>query len=193
MTDTRAQLLTVARDLYLETGAASFSLREVARRVGITAAGVYRHFDSKESLLEAASAQGFQVFLSYLLRALSQPTPWTRLLHTGEQYLRFALENPTDYRFIFMSVAATTHGTQPQLPEHGAFRMLVDRVAECMEAGKIARGNAEHTSVEIWAHVHGLASLRLAGHLAPFGDEATFAQFYAGSVLRLLAGLAPPT
>lgn len=190
MSDTRAHLLTVARDLYLEAGPARFSLREVARRVGITAAGVYRHFDGKEPLLAAASAQGFQVFASYLMRALSRDTPWARLLGTGEYYLRFALENPTDYRFIFMS-GAPANDPKQQLPHHGAFRMLVDRVAECMEAGKLARGDAEHTSVQIWAHVHGLASLRLAGHLTPIGNDVAFAQFYAGSVLRLLAGLAP--
>src|SRR5690242_7163071 len=48
---TKARLLTEARDLYLEDGFARFSLREVARRVGISAPAVYRHYNSKEALL----------------------------------------------------------------------------------------------------------------------------------------------
>jgi AcrR family transcriptional regulator len=46
VTETRALLLEHARELYLEGGPAAFSLREVARRVGVSAAAVYRHFDS---------------------------------------------------------------------------------------------------------------------------------------------------
>src|SRR5258708_2688575 len=45
---TKARLLTEARDLYLEEGFAHFSLREVARRAGVSAAAVYRHYDGEE-------------------------------------------------------------------------------------------------------------------------------------------------
>src|SRR4051812_39557695 len=66
LTDTRALLVTAARDLFLEAGEAGFSLREVARRVGVSPAAVYRHFDGKEALIFAACTQGFAVFSSYL-------------------------------------------------------------------------------------------------------------------------------
>ena len=49
---TKTRLLVEARDLYIEAGVAHFSLREVARRVGVSAAAVYRHFASKEALLD---------------------------------------------------------------------------------------------------------------------------------------------
>src|SRR6188768_4232154 len=109
LSDTRALLVTVARDLFLEAGEAGFSLREVARRVGISPAAVYRHFDGKEALTFAACTQGFALFSSYLVRALSAHTALERALAACEQYRAFGLENPLDYRFIFMSPAEQIH------------------------------------------------------------------------------------
>jgi AcrR family transcriptional regulator len=197
--DTRALLIAAARDVFLEAGQASFSLREVARRVGVSAAAVYRHFEGKEALLFAACTQGFQVFSNYLVRALGEPTPLERLLVTSEQYLSFALENPLDYRFIFMSPAAKVSPPQSKsvaaspgtLPQDTTFRFLVDRVRECMATGVLAPVDAERIAVVIWAHVHGVVSLRLSGHLEAMGSEQAFSAFYRESVARLLRALGP--
>ena len=185
--DTRGRLLAAARDVYLESGEAGFSLREVARRVGVSAAAVYRHFDDKRALVGAACAQGFEVFASYLVKALAAPTPHARLLETGEQYRHFALQNPLDYQFLFMR-AVSLDDPQP-LSQSLTFRMLVDRVSECMDGGLLARARPEEVAVLIWVHVHGLVSLRLAGHLDSVGSDPSFERFYSHSVTRLLAGL----
>jgi AcrR family transcriptional regulator len=197
--DTRTLLVAVARDVFLEAGPASFSLREVARRVGISAAAVYRHFEGKEALLFAACTQGFQLFSSYLVRALGEPTPLARLLKTGDLYRLFALENPLDYRFIFMSpagkltppLARAKAPSKGALPQDTTFRFLVDRVRECMAVGVLATDDAERSAVVIWAHVHGVVSLRLSGHLGALGDSDAFAVFYRASVERLLGARAP--
>jgi AcrR family transcriptional regulator len=194
--DTRALLLTAARDLFLETGVSEFSLREVARRVGISPAAVYRHFEHKEALITAACTQGFQIFSSYLVRALSAPTPLGRLLAAGEQYRDFGLENPLDYRFIFMSPAEQVCVPQDAqdaqaLPQYSTFRFLVDRVSECMAAGVLKADQPEPVAVFIWAHVHGLVSLRLATHLDWLGDDRAFVEHYRDSVARLVRGLSP--
>jgi len=196
--DTRALLVTAARDLFLEVGEPGFSLREVARRVGVSPAAVYRHFDGKEALIFAACTQGFEVFSSYLVRALAAATPLERALAACEQYRAFGLENPLDYRFIFMSpaeqvqlpkAAALGVSEQPTLPQYSTFQFLVDRVRECMDVGVIARGDPEQTSVLVWAHLHGLLSLRLAGLLEAIGDEPAFAELYRASVARLFRAL----
>ena len=198
--DTRALLVAAARDVFLEHGPVNFSLREVARRVGVSAAAVYRHFDGKEALLFAACTQGFQVFSGYLVRALAAPTPRERMLAMSGQYRAFALENPRDYRFIFMSVETTgsvVHGgklaaaSSSALPQDTTFRFLVDRVKECIEAGVLAAGEPEKVALLIWAHVHGVVSLRISGHLGAMGDDQAFAQFYDASVERLMLGLCP--
>jgi AcrR family transcriptional regulator len=192
--ETRARLLEHARAVYLEGGAAHFSLREVARRVGVSAAAVYRHFDNKEALLTAVCEEGFRTFASYLMRALAETTPLARLRASGALYLRFALENEHDYRVIFMSTVTDLGlaSTQQPLQETSpTFQFLVDRVRECVAAGVLAPGDANEMAATIWAHVHGLASLRLSGHLGSVGDDEAFAAFFQGSVDRLLQGFAP--
>lgn len=197
--DTRALLVAAARDVFLESGQAGFSLREVARRVGVSAAAVYRHFDGKEALLFAACTQGFQIFSSYLVRALAGQTPRERMFGASDAYLAFALENPLDYRFIFMSSAADVHppieGVSADklgaLPQDTTFRFLVDRVSECIKAQVLAPGDPERLAVVIWAHVHGIVSLRIAGHLGDFGEGPAFAEFYRESVTQLMRALSP--
>ncbi|HET7540273.1 MAG TPA: TetR/AcrR family transcriptional regulator [Polyangiaceae bacterium] len=197
LADTRALLVTAARDLFLEAGEPGFSLREVARRVGVSPAAVYRHFEGKEALIFAACTQGFEVFSSYLVRALAGTTPLERALAACEQYRLFGLENPLDYRFIFMSPAkqiqpsktATPARNEPMLPQYSTFQFLVDRIRECMEAGVIARGDTQQTAVLVWAHLHGLVSLRLAGLLDAVGDEQAFSDMYRLSASRLFRAL----
>jgi AcrR family transcriptional regulator len=191
---TKARLLTEARDLYLEEGFVRFSLREVARRAGVSAAAVYRHYDGKEALLRQVCAEGFRIFSSYLLRALAGETPRERLVQSSRQYLRFALENPRDYRVIFMGAAEDVAALAPAENAHEyapTFQFLVDRVRECMQEGVIRKGDPTATAALVWANVHGLASLRLSGHLARAGSDEQFRHFYDEAVERLLAGLAP--
>ena len=189
--DTRARLREIARDLYLDSGLAGFSLREVARRAGVSAPAVYRHFDSKAALLADVCAEGFRIFASYLVRSLEASSPKERLSKATELYLRFGLEHPVDYRVIFMG-AETLEGTEERDPASSpTFRFLVDRVEECIRAKVLRRGDSVRIATTIWAHVHGLTSLRIGGQLGAIGDEEAFARFYQSSVDHLLAGLAP--
>jgi AcrR family transcriptional regulator len=192
--ETRDRILAEARDLYLEGGLAPFSLREVARRAKISPAAVYRHFDSKEALLAAVCAAGFRNFAAYLIRALEAPTPRERMASSARQYLCFALENPRDYRVMFMDAAegyATVAPPRPAEAPEPTFQFLVDRVEECVRARLIVEDDATEIAAVIWAHVHGLVSLRLTGHLRRAGSDAEFARFYQRAIERLLAGFAP--
>ncbi len=191
--DTRERLLQRAREVYLEGGAGHFSLREVARRAGVSAAAVYRHFDGKEALLSAVCEEGFRTFSSYLLRALARETPLERLRAAGDHYLCFALERPHDYRVIFMS-SVEELGLGARGPTPGpspTFQFLVDRVRDCVDVGTFAPADPRAVAASIWAHVHGLASLRLAGHLGAVGDDGAFAAFFRRSTDQLLRGFAP--
>lgn len=194
--ETRQRLLANAREHYLEVGGSSlFSLREVARRSGVSAAAVYRHFESKDLLFAEIVREGFRVFQLFLMRALEEATPRGRLVAAGRHYLAFALEHPEHYSVIFMTrerPLTGSEGSAGRSPKNAAtFQFLVDRVRECIDAGDLRAGDPEALAGSIWAHVHGLVSLRLTGHLSPVGDERAFATFYAASVEDHLRGLAP--
>jgi AcrR family transcriptional regulator len=164
---TRERLVAAARELYLRDGPERFSLREVARQVGLSPAAVYRHFADKETLLRAVCLKGFETFRTYLMQALGAKTPRARLDAAAEGYLRFALENPLDYRVIFTGSVLEPIGDPGE-----TFQFLVDRVRECMEARVLAKGDPVLIATSIWAHVHGLCSLRLSGHLPRASSRA---------------------
>lgn len=191
---TQAKLLAEARSLYLRDGPAALSLRDVARRAGVSPAAVYRHFADKDALLRAVCEAGFRVFGQYLVEALAARTPRARLAATADGYLRFALDRPQDYRVLFMGALDSPGRRDRDRPAgapHETFQFLIDRVAECQRAGIVRRGDPARVALGIWAHVHGLVSLRLTGHLADVGDDQEFAALYHQSVDHLVAGLAP--
>jgi AcrR family transcriptional regulator len=191
---TRAKLLAEARDLYLEQGFVSFSLREVARRIDLSAAAIYRHYDGKEALLRAVASEGFRIFSSYLLRALDCKSAEARLKRSIEEYLRFALENPRDYRFIFMSSVDDRAAVVASPADHErapTYQFLIDRVNECMQSRVLDKGNPEVVATVIWAEVHGLVSLRLSGLLARVGNDEQFTRFFHNATAHLFVGLMP--
>lgn len=186
MSEASARVLEAARTLFLEGGGAAVTMRSVAERVGVTATALYRHFESKEALLEAVVGSGFETFGAYLYRALGGETPQERLRQSGEAYLRFALEQPQMYRTIFMTPRAAG-ATAAARHAPSTFRFLVDRVRECSAVGILKPGPPEEVALTIWAHVHGLVSLHITQ--ATGQSDAEFVATYAASVDRLFTGL----
>lgn len=170
---TRDRLLDAARDLYLDKGLAGFSLRAVAREVGITAPGVYRHFDNRDALLIALLEEGYRRFVACLAPAETAETPEQRMEAAGEAYLQFAIEQPGYYTLMFSTRPMLEAGALPdQLAARmqDSFGLLQARVDECMASGwQIAKGgDPRQIARAIWALSHGLVSLYLAGH---WGDD----------------------
>lgn len=194
-------ILQHARDLYVEQGLRGMSLRAVAKRAGVSAPAIYKHFSGKEELLLAVAEEGHARFGRYLARGLRGATPYDRLFETGVGYLDFALENRPYYLVMF--VAPPEHLGYDELAERNdaegatTFQMLVDRVSECMKHEVLEAGDPIATSIIVWAHVHGLVTLYYrvpedgVGAPPPVADEAGFRRLYEASLRALLRGLAP--
>jgi AcrR family transcriptional regulator len=191
VTDTRVRILAAAQRLYLEEGVEGVTMRRVAERVGVTPTALYRHFESKDSLVEAVITEGYRVFGGYLHRSLAGATPAERLRLSGQAYLDFALQQSEMYRTIFMTpLRGSTGYLEPRDPRKDAtFRFLVDRVGECIRSGDLAPDDPEEVAVTIWASVHGLVALYIAGAFT--GGEVAFRSIYEASMGRLFRGLLP--
>ena len=189
----RERILSAARDIFLEHGAGGVTMRGLAARIGVTPMALYRHFDNRDDLLDAIVAHGHATFLGYLNRALAESTPAARLLAAGEQYLNFALDHPRSYAVMFMEHAAGVASPGKAQPWENAatFRFLVDRIRDCAAAGVLHVGDAEDAALSVWAHVHGLVSLFLAGKLPV--ERQAFEAIYRRSIGRLVEGLGGPT
>lgn len=159
-------------------------MRAIAKRVGVTATALYRHFESKEALLQEVIDEGLRIFGSYLYRALEGPDPRTRLRLSGSAYLQFALEHPAFYRTIFMS----GHGESARESQTSAtFQFLRDRVDECIEAGILKPAHPDDLALTIWAHTHGLVSLYISRVLPMSEDD--FRARYAKSLGLMIKGI----
>jgi AcrR family transcriptional regulator len=146
--DLGAALLHTAGEMLEKQGLASLSLREVARRAGVSHNAPYRHFPDRESLLAALAAEGFQRFGDALGKRPRR--------EMGEAYVEFALEHPQRFRLMFGGVA-------PGSGER-AYQALLSSFADLGE-------DAQYAAAAAWGLVHGLSHLLLDGHFAGNGRK----------------------
>lgn len=193
MTDQRNRILGCACDLYLEHGLDGFSMRKLAREVGVTAPALYRHYAGREAVLADVLREAHRTFSRYLYSALGAPSPLERFIGAGEQYLSFVVEHP---RWYGMMHTAAEHLGMERIPEdvealqQATHQFWLDRVRECMDAGILRPGDPQEASVTMWAHAHGLSQLYHRGCLNM--AEAEFRELFAASGKRLMAGVATP-
>jgi AcrR family transcriptional regulator len=191
MTDQRERILTCACELYLDDGFEGFSMRKLARAVGVTAPALYRHYDGKEKVLLDVVGEAHKVLGQYLYASLSGETARERFQRAGQAYMEFALDHP---RYFQMIHAFTEFMGLEEIPEEvlaetcAIGRFWDDRVRECMEAGVLKLGDPQQVGLALWAHAYGLISLYLRGLLDV--PEEIFRSIYSTSFRRILVGLA---
>ena len=164
----RTKILDAARELFAAEGIDNVSMRRIAERIEYSPTAIYLHFPDKESLFRELCACDF-MGLALRMRDLATVTdPLERIRRMGEAYVRFAVEHPNHYRFMFLTPhpAVPLDEQQQQVkgdPEQDAYAFLR---ASCAEA--IARGQlrAELTDPDLvaqvlWAGVHGVAALAI--------------------------------
>jgi AcrR family transcriptional regulator len=184
--------LARACDLYLSKRLAGFSMRGLAKELGVTAPALYRYYDGREAVLADLVRQAYGVFMPYLYKALEARTPRERLERAGEGYLDFALEHPAWYQIMFSGPARL--GMDQKVPEDVAalgcavHQFWIDRLSECMRAGILEQGDPLEAAITMWSHAHGLIHLFHQGILGD--DVQAFRKLFAASDARLMAGLA---
>jgi AcrR family transcriptional regulator len=173
MPDLREQVLAASLALIEEDGVAALSLREVARRAGVSHQAPYHHFGHKEAIVAELVARGF-TRLAERLEATERARGGAsrRLMLAGRAYVAFALAEPASFRIMF----------RPELVDRAAFPTagnagarayapLVRLVTECHAGGRAPRtGSAAAERIDTlvtmhWSLVHGLATLLLDGSL----------------------------
>jgi len=171
-------LLETAIQLVGEVGPAGFTLREVARRAGVSYNAPYRHFADRDELLAAVAAQGFRELDRAMRDAAHQEkNPLSRLKRAGLAYIDFALRRPEHFAVMFDApvVAKNTSSEQAQAAET-AFGTLMNLVKECQEQGRLPQGETLSLALLAWAMVHGVAKLATAKRL-PYESKAEILKF----------------
>lgn len=163
--DLYEQLLAAGEEALADMPVESVSLREIARRAGVSHAAPKHHFPTMGHLLGEIAARGFTNFLNVLAHAADEAPeqkPGPRLLAMGRAYLRFAESNPAIYRLMFGTrdhCVMTPHLVEASF---AAWNQLHDAVAAVTGSHRANAG-----AVHVWSSVHGLSMLKLAQRLPP--------------------------
>lgn len=198
----RAALLDAALELAGERGLGGFSMREIARRAGVSHNAPYHHFADRAALVEELAAGSFAALAEELegARARTGGDAVEKLLAVGEAYVRFAVNNPTRFRFMFRPELRTGYraglgrsggadveeGTPARRAASGAYRVLLASISECQRSGLVVPGDPAPLALAAWSTVHGLAVLVLDGPEDEMVGSAEESQEAAEAVTRAL-------
>ena len=171
--DLRRALLDEAAAVLTEGGVASLSLRDLARRVGVSPTAPYHHFPNKAALVSAI----VEDTLSALDRASEEAAridadPPDRIRALGVAYVLFAVEHPERFRLTFRPEMGTPFATLDEGTDALPSDILVFRHLQRAVGDIGLSGRAQtHTALAAWALVHGLASLLVDGPLRPMASD----------------------
>ena len=184
----KSVLLQAAFKLIEKIGIEHFTLREVARKAGVSHNAPYRHFPSKESLLAALATESFRQLHESLRTATGESAePAARLRDASIAYLRFALKNPSRFNIMFHS----TFDRQAYPDYVAAYTSLLGLLAELVEQHHDLSIPTEVAGELVWASIHGIAELGLAGRLR-HGLQPELEQLADQLLSALLLGLRKP-
>jgi AcrR family transcriptional regulator len=181
--DLRAALLAVGDELLDEGGPPAVTLREAARRLGVSAAATYRHFRDRDAYLGALAVLGFEAFGRAMNEAfqagragVGPGAEASALQAMGLAYVRFAVARPGRFRLMF-GPAVADRSAHPELQQAIERASLAFRGAAAAKAGPSdpAQQGAVLTMLKAWALVHGLSQLIIDGML-PGQDPERLAQ-----------------
>ena len=186
--DLAAELLKAAAALVAERGPQRFSLREVARRAGVSEAAPYWHFASKEALLAGVAEQGFTALATLMADVRRRVKhPRRQLQELGVAYVQFALAHPSHLRVMFgPEIHDKSAHPSLKLAADRAFGLLVSTISEGQRTGHVRDGDPEELAVSAWALVHGLSALIVDGQLRRRVRNDGQARMLATRVTKLL-------
>ncbi len=162
----RERLCDVAMETFAREGYEAVTLRALAEKLGCSHATPYRYFADKQEIFAAVCALGFERFAAALERAArSTDDPEERLRALGRAYFRFATTQPHAYRIMFeLHGPASDAHPQYKIKELRAWQAIQQAVDVAVQTGVLA-GDPQTVAHQLWAGVHGLVSLHLAGKL----------------------------
>lgn len=172
--ETRRALVEATAEILATQGPRHVSVRAVAERVGATTSAIYALFGSKAELVRATFVTGFQGLAEAFEAVPEHEDPWEEIGRLGLAYRASAIARPHLYEVMFgrpievfepnEADAALASSTLDRL------RRAVRRVAT--SGGGLPDGlDIEAATLALWARVHGLASLELAGALGDQGES----------------------
>lgn len=158
-----------ALELMRTQGHATLSLREVARRAGVSHNAPYHHFGDRTALLKRLSERGMAELLDAMREernATAGRDPREAAVRIGSTYVHYAAQHPERFRLIYdPEVCVPGSPSEAMAPLIGGVEALLAETTASLAPGAEPQVIAALTTA-VWAAVHGLAELIVAGHIS---------------------------
>jgi AcrR family transcriptional regulator len=156
----RRALLEEAVDVIAEQGPTMLSLRDLARRLGVSHGAPAHHFGDKAGLLTAVATEGFRLLAAELREAYADTGD---VLEVGVAYVRFAVRHRPYFEVMFRLDLYRTNDPELAEAREQAREILYAPFARLSSDG--SDDDNLNAGVAAWSLVHGLAALFLSGNL----------------------------
>lgn len=161
-------LEAVARD-----GIGSLPLRSIAERAETSTTAVYALFGNKEGMQRAVLTRAFGEFADSQDLVEVTDDPVTDIAGLGAQYVQWAIDHPRLYEAMYgQALAGLAPSEELDRARVRAVAGISDAVQRALDGGVFRPADPATVTASLWAQVHGLASLMIAGHLPEGADPA---------------------
>lgn len=188
--NTRGKILAAARKAFDRAGLEGLSLREIAAKVGITPMAIYRHFGSKQALVDALVLDALAEW-SAIAAAVPKGEGLAQLERLSEAFLDFALAKPRRFEaaFLLHSPAARRYPDDFMAGLSPAGSVQLQIIEKAMAQGVLEASSAIEIMMTNVALSQGLVTLYRAGRIV--GGEQGFRELYRASMRRALESFQP--
>ncbi len=158
----RRQILSAARELFVNEGYESVSMRKIANKIEYSPTTIYLYFEDKADLLDSVCKETLLDLLNTLERLKEDTSdPVEALRKSGKAYVEFGLKYPQDYKLTFVIRPQFQKGLGLQQGSVGekVFDYLRAMVSECIRQKAFRQVDLETTGQALWSAVHGVTLL----------------------------------
>jgi AcrR family transcriptional regulator len=196
--DLRRVLIDAAMRLAEEDGAEQVSVREAARRAGVSPGAPFRHFETRDALMTAVAEEAQRRFRAEIDAALSEVAagdPLNRFRTLGLAYLRWAMRNPAHFEIISTARYFDHDGAAELSRDNAELIAMTERLlAEAFAQGQLRAADLKTVQTAGRALVYGFARMNIDGHFPRWGVPDDDIERTAEAVLDLfIAGIAKPS
>ncbi|MCM6777194.1 TetR/AcrR family transcriptional regulator [Nocardia sp. CDC159] len=175
----RERLVSTGVDLLEQVGAGQLGLRAIAREAGVSHGAPRRHFPTHRALLAAVAARGF-ADLRRELGARTDRDPRARVEAIALEYVRFARERPEMFTLMFRHDLLEGSGENLRGRTLPIYREWTELIGACV------RARPDEPALQLWANLHGIATLVANRSLELISPEADVAELVRAAVARHL-------
>ncbi len=160
---TKEEIVNAALQVVREKGAAALTTRQIAAVLGVSTRPIFTYFQNMQQVQEAVRQAAQALYHSYIKKGLEQLHPFIGL---GEQYIRFATQEPELYRLLFLPLAPGSENKAMEEMERTQ-NLVLDFLQQIYQLDEAA---AKRFFRDVWLVAHSLAAL-IVTNCCPYSPE----------------------